>query len=87
MKTLAKVSEGNRTWKVNVYVVQKGPELIFDMDYKSVKKSGLDCIGKVIVETDSIWSTSEDANKHVIRYAEHALIDLGIMDVYNRICE
>lgn len=86
MKTLAKISEGTKKWKVNVYVLQNFDELYFDLDYKSIKKSGLDVIGKVIVETDSIWSTSKVAVEHVIKRAEDALIEKGIMNVYNRIC-
>jgi len=85
MKILATIKEGTRKWKANVYVVQNGDQLIFDLNYKDIKKSGLDCIGKVIVETDSMWSTSEAADKHVIKRAENALIEKGIMDVYNRI--
>jgi len=85
METLAEVSEGTRNWKVNVYVVQNNDELYFDTDYQSMKKSKVDCIGKVVVETNSMWSTSEAANKYVIKRAENALIDAGIMNVYNRV--
>jgi len=85
MKTLAHVKEGTRNWKVNVYVVQNNDELYFDLDYQSVKKSGLDCIGKVVVETDGLWSTDKAANDHVIKRAENALIDAGIMNEYNRV--
>jgi len=85
MKTLAHVKEGTRNWKVNVYVLQAFDDLYFDTDYRGAMKSGFDCIGKVVVETDSIWLTSEAANKHVIKRAENVLIEKGIMDVYNRI--
>jgi len=85
MKTLAKISEGNRKWRVSVYVLQNFDQLYFDLDYKSMKKSGLDCIGKVVVETNEFWPTTENADEHVIKRAKNALIEKGIMNVYDRV--
>lgn len=87
MKTLAKISEGNRKWRACVYVMQNFDQLYFDLDYKSMKKSGLDCIGKVVVETNEFWMTHEAAYLYIIKCAEDALIEKGIMDVFNRICK
>ena len=84
MKTLSTVNEGDGSWKAIIYILQISDDIHFDLDYKSAKKSGLDIMGKVVVNTNSIWPTSRDAEKHVIVRARNTLMEKGIIDVYDR---
>ena len=85
MKTLANITEGSQKWKANVYVIEFGEEVKFDTDYKGMKKTGLYCLGKVVIKTNSIWPTSQAADRYVEDLARDILIEKGIIDVYNGI--
>ena len=84
MKILSTINESDGSWKAIIYILRVSDDIHFDLDYKSAKKSGLDIMGKVIVKTNATWPTSGDAEKHVIDCARNALMEKGIINVYDR---